>query len=390
MDNKVYYGEYSLKHWIDLILKRNIILPDYQRCFVWNESRVHTLIQSFKNREFVPPVTIGAFKIDNTNQNLILDGQQRLTSILLAYLGLYPDEKTYKKTVEIFANENDDDDDEEDRKDIELDNIFEWTFRYLTEKGKKKQEILNGIQKGNYKERSYNIDNKFLETTFLGFSYLVPNILDNNKQQEYYSSVFRNINIQGKNLLPQESRRSFYFLDNNLAKLFEPNFCQEITISNRKLDFVRYLALLFQYRKDFKVSNVAKNYGRQMEEYYEKFIYSTIGKDTSSMFENFYRIFPNKQYQPTIDILQETINSLELKTFSSIIEVDMYFFGLVYEIVFKKKEIDNTRKNNLKKDLNLEIEKFKKDPSHAKTPSLLKHLRNRIITSLDIYSKYAK
>ena len=29
--NKIYYGEYTLKHWIDLILTGNIILPKYQR-----------------------------------------------------------------------------------------------------------------------------------------------------------------------------------------------------------------------------------------------------------------------------------------------------------------------------------------------------------------------
>lgn len=34
MENKVYYGEYSLKHWIDLILKQDIELPLYQRYFV--------------------------------------------------------------------------------------------------------------------------------------------------------------------------------------------------------------------------------------------------------------------------------------------------------------------------------------------------------------------
>lgn len=34
MKNKVYYGEYSLKYWIELILKQNIILPEYQRTFV--------------------------------------------------------------------------------------------------------------------------------------------------------------------------------------------------------------------------------------------------------------------------------------------------------------------------------------------------------------------
>ena len=94
MDNRVYYGEYSLKHWIDLILTQNVILPDYQRFFVWSENKVETLIETLKNKQFVPPVTIGAFKLANTNQNLILDGQQRLTSVLLAYLGLYPDENT--------------------------------------------------------------------------------------------------------------------------------------------------------------------------------------------------------------------------------------------------------------------------------------------------------
>ena len=85
MENRVYYGEYSLKHWIDLILKKNLILPAYQRLFVWNEKKVKTLIDTFQKKQFVPPVTIGAFKIDNTNQNLILDGQQRLSSM---YIGL--------------------------------------------------------------------------------------------------------------------------------------------------------------------------------------------------------------------------------------------------------------------------------------------------------------
>ena len=67
-----------------------------------------------------PPVTIGAFKVGNTNQNLILDGQQRLTSILLAYLGLFPDGATYKRTlIERFADEND------DEEDAQLDNVYE-------------------------------------------------------------------------------------------------------------------------------------------------------------------------------------------------------------------------------------------------------------------------
>lgn len=61
MKNKVYYGEYSLKYWIELILKQNIILPEYQRTFVWNKDDVISLIESIKNEYFIPSVTIGSY-----------------------------------------------------------------------------------------------------------------------------------------------------------------------------------------------------------------------------------------------------------------------------------------------------------------------------------------
>lgn len=37
MNTRVYYGEYTLRHWLNLMLTRNIDLPEYQRSFVWNE-----------------------------------------------------------------------------------------------------------------------------------------------------------------------------------------------------------------------------------------------------------------------------------------------------------------------------------------------------------------
>jgi len=86
--NKVFYGEYTLRHWIDLILTGNIILPKYQRFFVWDREKSKSLVNALLNDQFVPPVTIGSYIDDGIKQNLILDGQQRLTSILLAYLNL--------------------------------------------------------------------------------------------------------------------------------------------------------------------------------------------------------------------------------------------------------------------------------------------------------------
>lgn len=388
MDNRVYYGQYSLKHWLELILKRNIILPNYQRYFVWNENKVKFLIETFKKKHFVPPITLGAFKLDETNQNLILDGQQRLTSILLAYLGLYPDEATFKKALEKFANDNDDESDEE-----QLDNILSWDFNQLTEKGKSKHEINSKIVPGNYKVVDFGVDNEFLKNTFLGFSYLVPQTNNQTEQQKYYSSVFRNINVQGEPLLPQESRASLYFLNKDLDKFFDPDFMKTITIKSfnteTKADFVRFLSLLSQYAKDTNSNKIARGYKPKMEKYYEEYIYSVVGENASLMFKDFNAIFPNGEYLPRFENLEQAITDLEVpKQFTSIIEMDMYLFGLIYTIVFKNKSINIAKKAELKAKVDAKISSFKADDGHKKAPSALKYLKARIDASIEIYRKY--
>lgn len=389
MENRVYYGEYSLKHWIELVLKQNIILPKYQRYFVWNETKVKTLIDTFKKKQFIPPVTIGAFKNGGEIENLILDGQQRLTSILIAYLGIFPDEAYYKRTIERFADENDDVEVDEE----ELDNILDWTFKNLTEKGNTKQIIKEKLLDGNYKYLDVLVDEEFLKNTFLGFSYLVPVSTDQKEQQKYYSSVFRNINIQGETLLPQESRASLYYLDETLVGFFDPDFARNIIVRNSKnetkTDFVRFLSLLSQLKKNGNSSRIARGYKPRMERYYEEYIYSVVGENTSSLFVDFNALFPNKDYNTYYQCLEETILSLELpKQLPSIIDLDVYLFGLIYNIVFEKKKIDITRKNDLKKELEEKIAEFKRIKLHTKSPNALKYLKSRIDASIVIYNRY--
>lgn len=377
MENKVYYGEYSLKHWIKLILKENIILPIYQRHFVWKEDTVQDFIKALKNKQFIPPVTIGALNIGNKLQNLILDGQQRLTSILLAYLDLFPERDKYKNPIPQSTNENDDEEDDE-----QLD-IIEWTFKtYIEEQSDKK----NGYY---HKLNLTDINDDFLNNTFLGFSYLVPANATDTAQQKYYSTVFRNINVKGEKLLVQESRKSLYFLDSNLAQFFDPDFCKTLTINKTKLDFVRYLSLLFQYHKEKKADNVAKYYGRKMEEYYEEYIYSIAGENDSKMFDDFSTIFPDNKYDTRFKLLHQSIESLATNPFLSIIDSDMYLFGLIYEIIFENKTIDNAKKDKLKRELDEKIDTLKNDYSHKKTPSALKYLRYRIDESIKIYKRYS-
>ena len=160
MENRVYYGEYSLSHWIKLILKENISLPIYQRAFVWNENKVKTLIKTLENKLFIPPVTIGAFNLEGDRSNLILDGQQRLTSLLLSYLDVFPNkEKFIEKDAIIYLNDNDDEEEDDQN------NRIEWTFEKLLELGNTKEKILNNI-KNSDKYVKLNIETSIKEDFF--------------------------------------------------------------------------------------------------------------------------------------------------------------------------------------------------------------------------------
>lgn len=383
MECRIYYGEYSLDHWLNLILKKNLVLPKYQRYFVWNEEKTNSLIKAFQNGQFVPPITIGYFSNDDNNYNLILDGQQRLTSVLLSYLGIFPDKETYRKTIEQYADENDNNEDEE-----LFDDILEWSFEKLTEKGKNKTEILQGIKKGNYKEIE-SIDDEFLKTHYMGFSYLVPQTHDAQEQQKFYSTTFRNINIQGETLLPQESRESLYFLNENLVNYFNPAFAKEIKVNDKKMDFVRYLALLSQYKKCNNINKLAHGYAKKMEKLYEEYIYSVVNDDNDSIFLAFPDKFKGGGYESYLKRLNDNIKSIILnRKFTSIIEADTYFFGLIYSVLFNYIIIDNNRVDELKNKISNKIDEFKKDSNHSKNPGALKHVRNRLQSSIDIFLEY--
>lgn len=388
MNNRVYYGEYSLRHWISLVLKKNIILPDYQRYFVWNEKKVETLIKTFRDKHFIPPVTIGAYNVNGTNINLILDGQQRITSIILAFLGIFPDALTYKKAIENYTNDNDDLDEEP-----QLDNVLEWNIKRITEKGSNREEILKAIKPSNYKLLSLGIDDEFLDKNFLGFAYLVPQTTDENEQQRYYSSVFRNINIQGEPLLPEESRASLYFLDQSLVKFFSPDFIKKITVkiisSETKIDFVRYLSLLSQFHSDGNESKIARGYKQNMEKFYELYIYSAISDSESNIYGKFSTIFPEKKYDNRLSKLEYALENLSIKKqYSSIIDADMYLFGLIYHCIFKNTDINTSASANITSELDLEIQKIKQDYYHSKSPNNLGNLRARIQKSIEIYGKH--
>lgn len=367
--------------------KKNIILPDYQRYFVWDQNKTKELIKAFKEKQFIPPVIIGSFKNEKESINLILDGQQRLTSILLAYIGIFPNKISSQKQFK-FMDENDNLIEDEG-----INNILEWNFNELLKNGSTKEQIKENLSYENYIKFDFNIDKDFFDNNFLGFSYLVPLLANDKEQQKFYSKVFRSINIQGESLLALESRAALYYLDKDLEDYFVPKFIEKIYVNDSKVDFVRYLALLSQYKKDKTADELGKRFAGKMEKYYEEYIYFTVGEEDSNIFIKYSELFKDKkEYKKMYINLKESLKELELfKKYSSIIDVDITLFGLIYFIVFEKKEIDYSKKESIIKEINKEIEKIKKtDMRHVKNPAAFKYLRYRVRRSIEIYERYIK
>lgn len=388
-NNRIYYGEYSLAYWIQMILKGNIVLPEYQRTFVWNKDDYTNLIDSFKEKQFIPPVTIGAYKTTNGQDNLIIDGQQRLTSVFLAYIERFPKKEAGTGNIENLVNENDDDSD-----DDEQENMIEWTFKDLLAKGNNKGEIIAKCPQEKY-EILDHLDDDFFNKNFLGFAYIVPSTSTEEEQQKFFSTLFRNINIRGKSLYVLESRASLYFLNHQLKEWFNPEFCKEISSSivdkSRKssMDFVRYVALLSQYKKKGSERGIGYGYASKMENYYETYIYSVVGDKDSIIFGKFSDIFTDKNYKPYLDEIDRLITELNYRRrFQSIIDLDLYFFGLIYFTAFEKRVLDTSRKDALEEELKNAINDIKGNGLHTKSPACLKYLRERIFKSIEIYQKY--
>lgn len=388
-NNRIYYGEYSLAYWIQMILKGNIVLPEYQRTFVWNKDDYTNLIDSFKEKQFIPPVTIGAYKTTNGQDNLIIDGQQRLTSVFLAYIERFPKKEAGTGNIENLVNENDDDSD-----DDEQENMIEWTFKDLLAKGNNKGGIIAKCPQEKY-EILDHLDDDFFNKNFLGFAYIVPSTSTEEEQQKFFSTLFRNINIRGKSLYVLESRASLYFLNHQLKEWFNPEFCKEISSSivdkSRKssMDFVRYVALLSQYKKKGSERGIGYGYASKMENYYETYIYSVVGNKDSIIFGKFSDIFTDKNYKPYLDEIDRLITELNYRRrFQSIIDLDLYFFGLIYFTAFEKRVLDTSRKDALEEELKNAINDIKGNGLHTKSPACLKYLRERIFKSIEIYQKY--
>jgi len=74
-----------------------ILIPDYQREFVWSQKQASLLIESFLVGLPIPPVFL---YIDESNKYVVIDGQQRITSVVYFFEGYFgTEDQKSKKTI---------------------------------------------------------------------------------------------------------------------------------------------------------------------------------------------------------------------------------------------------------------------------------------------------
>lgn len=412
--NRTYYGEYTLRHWINLLLRKNIILPDYQRSFVWDERDLKRLI-SIKEGQFIQPVTIALYKENEDSKNLLLDGQQRLTSILLSFIGYFPNKSKFDE-AEKLASEDDSAQDSENtpsESNVSSHKSIGWTFQELLKYGSSKEKIQEGLGKeGKYNkldiEDIIGSENNFWEEHFIGFSYVVPvfNNSNNEKVKGYFSNLFRNMNYFGKKLSNIESRKSLYYQNQEYTSFFEGKttdgkdvLCdlkikQDFQVNN--IDFVRYLSILSQKYAD-NTPLVGYSSYKSRESFYADYVSYILGleqEQREDKFNNFdfdqsLKNFWKVRFSNLREAVLKLKDQMDLKggVFYSWIEADYWLFGLIYYVVFMGKQIKEDFTNLPQKVIG-KINDKKDNEYYMKNSNRLGNIRERIEESINIYSNY--
>ncbi len=89
-----YPSDFTLSGIKDLWKNGDIVIPGFQREFVWSIKQASLLIESFLLGLPVPPVF---FYIDKDNKNIVIDGQQRILSIVFYFDGFFGSENIQGK-----------------------------------------------------------------------------------------------------------------------------------------------------------------------------------------------------------------------------------------------------------------------------------------------------
>lgn len=309
-----YPADYTLSVLWQMYQNGSITIPLFQRGFVWSQKQASALIESFLMGLPVPSIF---FYIDNSNKNLVIDGQQRLMSIFYFFEGY-------------FGQEN--------------------------EKGKRQIFRLTGLNK---KSPYYNLrfddledeDKRKLEMTVLRAINIRQLAPKNDDSCMYH--IFERLNTGGTPLTSQEIRNCVYrgtFLDKLMELNQDANWR---TLLGKKLTD-KHLTDVELMLRAFGLRFMLKEYDKPMKTFLNKvssrYRYKTDG-DIASFADEFVRA------------CAVMVEKLPAKPFSVRGPFNTSIFDSIFCIVMK-------HVNELPDDLDVRYNKLIEDPDFVNKSSL--------------------
>lgn len=262
-DIATYPSDYTLSGIAQMWADGDISIPNYQREFVWSIKQSSLLIDSFLCGLPVPPVF---FYIDEKNRNLVIDGQQRILSVVFYMEGYFGKESTHGKRQVFRLSGLGDKSPYENKKFIELSE---------SDQRKLKQSVLRAV-----------------------------NIRQLNPIGESTSAyhIFERLNTGGTPLKPQEIRNC----------VFMGEFSEKLKEANKDKNWRKIVGkpLLDKHQKDvelllriFSLVGASDKYEKPMREFLNTAMKKHENGETAKA-KKFFEVFP-KVTKEVVTILGE-------------------------------------------------------------------------------------
>lgn len=305
----------SVRTLIEALIDKEYVIPDFQRRFVWKKTQVAKLALSLIKDVPIPPIYLYGDK----NADVILDGQQRVTSMFLYFNNLwYTGLSTYKRfdfgeidrlNKKVVELEKKREEAKKDKLEKAIINAYSEEIKAIYAELKKDHGVSRSkflIKNGNTKQdiTFSNFDSneqrvlwkKRVEITLVKCSSLHP--------KRVYADIFKLLNSAGKLLGSQEIRNGIYY-DSALYKdLFvlnqnptwrsiygnESQYYKDVEILLKMLALNHYTVQGLYFDEDLKENKEGVlvafhrtfSWSNIMEEYSELYISSEENPDEKS------------------------------------------------------------------------------------------------------------
>jgi uncharacterized protein with ParB-like and HNH nuclease domain len=320
-------ADYSVKDLVRRLNDKVIIIPDFQRNYIWNLSQASRFVESLLLNLPVPSIFLA--EIEN-KKYIVIDGQQRLTSLQLFYKGMFRGKEF--KLVGVKE---------------EFDNR---TYLSLEESDR------------------FNLDESLIHAII---------IRQDDPQNDFSSAfnIFERLNTGGNILYPQEIRSCIYSqgLFNKLLKELNEYESWRKMYHGSANDRMKDQELILRF---FALYFTGDRYKRPMKEFLNKF----MGKNTNLNLYNETDL--KKKFSTIIDFIYKALGdkAFRIKTTINAAVFDAVMVGVAKRL--DKGHISNIESFKIKYYELLENESFLKSISTATSDE--NNVKNRI----DLASKY--